>query len=108
MEERTTFAQRQGGIPSPKPFCSSEVSSGVLGVAGSPYVTFCVLFKGRLCGQTHSSLLKVLKMIKEDNLGDTNKLLTLHEADSPPLGWKWGRRQESVYRIKNKEQRREK
>lgn len=108
MEERTTFAQLQGGTPSLKLFSSSEVSSGVLGVAGSPYVTFCLLFKGRLCGETHSSLLKVLKMIKEDNLGDPNKLLTLHEADSPPLGWKWGKRQGSIWRIENKEQRREK
>ena len=49
-------------------------------------------------------------MIKADNLGDAYKLyLTLHEVES--LLWencKAGQKAESIYRIKNKEQGRDK
>ena len=49
-------------------------------------------------------------MIKEENLGDTNKLyLTLHEADGILLEkckMEWKAR--SVYRVENKEQGRKK
>ena len=52
---------------------------------------------------------KVVKMIKEDNLGDINKLyLRLHEAVSAPKGpenCKMGQNAGTFYWIKNKEQR---
>ena len=49
-------------------------------------------------------------MIKEDNLGDTNKLyLILHEADGLHLeNCKMGQKAGGFYRIENKEQGREK
>ena len=48
-------------------------------------------------------------MIKEDNLGDINKLyLTLHEVDSLfSENCKMAEKAGSFYRIKNKEQERE-
>ena len=49
-------------------------------------------------------------MIKENLLGDTNKIyLTLQEADSSlPENWKMGWKARSFYGMKNKEQGRDK
>ena len=55
-----------------------------------------------------NTIINLLKMIKDNNLGDTNYLI-LHETDhflseNCKMGWK----ERSSYRIKNKEQEEEK